>query len=92
MFVSQFDMDDNKVIRYFYQMADRIHAHNSLAIGALSTAIPQDVSISEKRHPELIKKPLKGPMGDFGPDGRPNPPKPEISKERIEKFIRDFDM
>ena len=90
MFFSQFNMDDSKVIRYFVQMADRIHAHNSLAIGALSTAIPQDVSISEKRHPEWIKKPLGGPMGDFGPDGSPNPPKPEISKERMDQFVRDF--
>ena len=90
MFKSQFNMADDRVIRYFVQMADRIHAHNSLAIGALSTAIPQHVSISEKRHPELIKKPLSGPMGDFGPDGRPNPPKPEITKEEIGQFVRDF--
>ncbi|MCR5784497.1 MAG: FAD-dependent oxidoreductase [Eubacterium sp.] len=90
MFMSNFNMDDDKVIRYFAQMADRIHAHNSVAIGALSTAIPQDVSISEKRHPELIKKTLMGPLGDFGPDGRPNPPKPEISKERIDEFVKDF--
>ncbi len=90
MFRSLFNMADDRVIRYFAQMADRVHAHGSLAIGALSSAIPTDVSISEKRHPELIKKPLQGPMGDFGPDGRPNPPRPEITKDEIQKLVRDF--
>ena len=90
MFVSNFDMSDNKVTRYFVEMADRIHAHGSVALGALSSAIPQDVSISDRRHPEWIKKPLPGPLGDFGPDGRPNPIKPEMSKERIRQFVKDF--
>lgn len=90
MFQSEWPMDNPRVWRYFVQQVERIHAHNSLAIAAMAGGIPQNVSISEKRHPEWIKKPLPGPLGEFGPDGRRNPPKPEITKKEIHEFIAEF--
>lgn len=86
-FISEFQMENFRVLRYFVHMVERIHAHNSLAIGSMMCSIPQNVSISEIRHPEKIKKQLHGP-GAGGPPG--SGPVPEITKEQIAEFINDF--
>jgi 2,4-dienoyl-CoA reductase-like NADH-dependent reductase (Old Yellow Enzyme family)/thioredoxin reductase len=89
-FVSMFEMEDRRVLNYFGQMTRRIHRHGALALGSLNCSIPQRYAISERRHPELVKKPLAGPGGDFLPDGKPAPPKPEMTKEQITGFIKSF--
>ena len=85
-FTSEFQMENFRVLRYFVQEVQRVHAHNSLAIGGMMCSLPGNVEISEIRHPELIKKPLRGPGGPGGPGG----PKPEITKEQIAEFIDNF--
>lgn len=83
-FTSEFDMGNIRVLRYFTQEAERIHAHNSLAIGSMMCSIPQDVSISDIRHPELVRKPVGGPGG---PDSGPVP---EISRAQIREFVENY--
>lgn len=89
-FESMFQMEDMRTLNYFGQMTRRIHRHGTLAIGSLNCSIPQTFSISERRHPELVLKPLGGPGGDFLPDGRPAPPKPEMSKDEIRSFTKRY--
>lgn len=89
-FESMFLMEDLRVLNYFGQLTRRLHRHGTLAIGSLNCSIPQRYAISERRHPELVLKPLKGPSGDFLPDGQPAPPKPEISRKEIAEFVSRF--
>ena len=85
-FTSEFQMENFRVLRYFVQEVARIHAHNSLAIGGMMCSLPTNIEISEIRHPERIKKEMRGPGGPGGPGG----PKPEITKEEIRTFIDHF--
>ena len=85
-FTSEFEMENFRVLRYFAQEVRRVHAQNSLALGGMMCSLPGNVEISEVRHPERIKKPLRGPGGPGGPGG----PKPEITKEQIREFINNF--
>lgn len=87
MFTSEFEMENFRVLRYFVHEVERVHAHNSLAIGGMMCALPQNVAISEIRRPELIKKELRGPGGP-GPGQRG--PVPEIAREEIRAFVDNF--
>ena len=85
-FTSEFEMENFRVLRYFAQEVRRVHAQNSLALGGMMCSLPGNVEISEIRHPERIKKILRGPGGPGGPGG----PKPEITREEIREFIDRF--
>ena len=86
-FTSEFQMENFRVLRYFVHEVERIHAHNSLAIGGMMCSLPQNVSISDIRHPEWIKNEMHGPGGPGGPGGGPVP---EITKDQIREFINNF--
>lgn len=67
---------------YFMQMAERIHAHGSVASASLQNVEPHDVAISYVPNWDEI------PMtGDYS---RNLENKPEISHERIQEMIADF--
>ena len=80
--MSNIDMTNWDVRGYFMQMAERIHAHGSLASASLQNVEPHDVAISEVPNWEEI------PMtGDYS---RNLAPKPAISHDRIQELIADF--
>lgn len=80
--MSNIDMTNWDVRGYFMQMAERIHAHGSLASASLQNVEPHDVGISEVPNWDSI------PMtGDYS---RNLAPKPAISHERIQELIADF--
>lgn len=88
-FTSEFQMENFRVLRYFVQEVERIHAHNSLAIGSMMCSLPQNVSISDIRHPELIRG-GGDPHGPGGPGGPGGGPVPEITREGIQELISNF--
>ena len=80
--MSNIDMTNWDVRAYFMQMAERIHAHGSLASASLQNVEPHDVNISEVPNWDEI------PMtGDYS---RNLSPKPAISHARIQEMIADF--
>ena len=88
--MSEFDMGNFRVLRYFVQEVERVHAHNSLAIGAMMLAVPRNVNISDVRHPEWIKRPPQVGMAPKGME-MPEPQEiHEITKDEIRKIIDNF--
>lgn len=80
--MSNIDMTNRDVHSYFMQMAERIHAHGSLASASLQNVEPHDVAISYVPNWDGI------PMtGDYS---RNLENKPAISHERIQELIADF--
>lgn len=80
--MSNIDMTNWDVRGYFMQMAERIHAHGSVASASLQNVEPHDVAISYVPNWDEI------PMtGDYS---RNLQNKPEISHERIQEMIADF--
>lgn len=80
--MSNIDMTNWDVRGYFMQMAERIHAHGTLASASLQNVEPHDVGISEV--PNWDELPM---TGDYS---RNLSPKPAISHERIQEMIQDF--
>ena len=80
--MSNIDMTNWDVRAYFTQMAERIHAHGSLASASLQNVEPHDVAISYV--PDWEKIPM---TGDYS---RNLENKPTISQERIQEMIADF--
>lgn len=80
--MSNIDMTNWDVRSYFMQIAERIHAHGSLASASLQNVEPHDVGISEV--PNWDELPM---TGDYS---RNLSPKPAISHERIQEMIGDF--
>ena len=80
--MSNIDMTNWDVRGYFMQMAERIHAHGSVASASLQNVEPHDVAISEVPNWDEI------PMtGDYS---RNLANKPAISHDRIQEMIADF--
>ena len=80
--MSNIDMTNWDVRGYFMQMAERIHAHGSVASASLQNVEPHDVAISEVPNWDAI------PMtGDYS---RNLANKSAISHDRIQELIADF--
>lgn len=80
--MSNIDMTNWDVRGYFMQMAERIHAHGSLASASLQNVEPHDVAISEV--PNWSEIPM---TGDYS---RNLENKPAISHARIQEMVADF--
>lgn len=87
-FTSPFDMDDRHIQMNFRRLIERVHQYGAAANASTMCNVPNDVSISELHDMSIV--PDEFPPGPESPfDMQGNLP-PEITKEQIKEFIRQF--
>lgn len=87
-FTSPFDMDDRHIQANFRRLIERIHQYGAAANASTMCNVPNDVSISSMPDRSIVPTEFSpGPESPFDMQG--NLP-PEITKEQIRQFIREF--
>lgn len=87
-FTSPFDMDDRNIQANFRRLIERIHQYGAAANASTMCNVPNDVSISSMPDRSIVPTEYSpGPESPFDMQG--NLP-PEITKEQIRTFIREF--
>lgn len=87
-FTSPYDMDDRNVSSSFRRLIDRIHAYGAAANVSTMCNVPNDVCISSMPNRAIV--PTEYTPGPENPFLRDGSLPPEITKEEIKVFIKQF--
>ncbi len=87
-FTSPWDMEDRNIQANFRRMIERIHQYGAAANASTMCNVPNNVSISALHDMSIVPTEFSpGPESPFDMEGKLPP---EITKEQIQEFIRQF--